>query len=184
MKDFRVILGVCGSIAAPKAIELTSQLVQRGCQVQVVLTPAALEFVTPLPFKTLSREPVLTDLFDEAAGWKPTHIQVAEEADLLLVAPATAQTLAKMALGLADNVLTCLALALNPKARVLIAPALNCRMWEHPATQAHVTTLQGRGAEFLGPDSGRLACGTEGPGRLWPVEKIVERALEMLSQSP
>jgi phosphopantothenoylcysteine decarboxylase len=176
-----IVLGITGSIAAHKAADLASQLTKQGCEVHVVMTADALRFITPLPFKTLSRHPVVTDLYDEEEGWKPAHIQLADAADLLLVAPATANTIAKLALGLANDALTCVALALNPKARVLIAPAMNGKMWLHPATQQNVVTLRSRGAEFIGPEEGMLSCGYEGLGRLWPVDKIVERALEMLN---
>jgi phosphopantothenoylcysteine synthetase/decarboxylase len=144
------------------------------------MTADAQNFITPLPFKTLTRNPVVTDLYDEEEGWKPTHIRLADEADLLLIAPATANVLAKLANGFADDALTCIALALNPKAKLLIAPAMNGKMWLHAATQANVTTLNKRGAEFIGPERGMLSCGYEGIGRLWPVEKIVERAVALL----
>ena len=174
-----VILGVTGSIAAHKAVDVASQLAKRGCDVHVVMTPDALRFITPLPFKTLSRHPVITDLYDEEEGWKPAHIRVADEADLLLIAPATAHTLAKLALGLAGDALSCIALALNPAARVLVAPAMNGKMWEHPATQQNVATLRRRGVEFIGPEEGMLSCGYEGVGRLMSVEKIVACALQV-----
>ena len=172
-----IVLGVTGSIAAYKAAELTSQLTKAGAAVNVVLTADAQKFITPLAFKTLSRRPVVTDLYDEEEGWKPTHIRLADEADLLLIAPATANCLAKLAHGIADDALTCIALALNPKAKVLIAPAMNGKMWLHPATQANVATLTTRGAEFIGPEEGMLSCGYEGIGRLWPVDQIAARAL-------
>jgi phosphopantothenoylcysteine decarboxylase len=175
-----IVLGVTGSIAAYKAADLTSQLTRQGCDVHVIMTADALRFITALAFKTLSRHPVVTDLYDEEEGWKPTHIKLADEAALLLVAPATANTIAKLALGLADDALSCVALALNPKARLLIAPALNGKMWLHPATQQNVATLKSRGAEFIGPEEGLLSCGYEGLGRLWPVEKVAQRALEIL----
>src|SRR5678815_1920645 len=175
-----IVLGVTGSIAAYKAAELTSQLTKQGCEVRVVLTQDALHFITPLAFKTLSRHPVITDLYDEEEGWKPTHIQAADEADLLLIAPATANTIAKLALGLANDALSCIALALNPRARLLIAPAMNGKMWLHPATQQNAATLKGRGAEFIGPEEGLLSCGYEGLGRLWPVEKVAERVQQLL----
>jgi len=175
-----VILGVTGSIAAHKAVDIASQLTKNGCEVHVVMTADAMRFVTPLPFKTLSRHPVVADLYDEEEGWKPTHITLADGADLLLVAPATANTIAKMALGLADDALSCIALALNPAARVLIAPAMNGKMWLHSATQANVKTLSARQAEFIGPEEGLLSCGYEGIGRLWPLDRIVSRALEVL----
>jgi phosphopantothenoylcysteine decarboxylase len=182
IKKPTVVIGVTGSIAAHKAVDLTSKLVKHGCQVRVVLTRDALHFITPLAFKTLSQNPVVTDLYDEAEQWKPAHIELADEASLFLVAPATANTIAKMAMGLADNALTCIALALNPAAKILIAPAMNGKMWLHPATQGHVHTLQNRGVEFIGPEEGLLACGYEGIGRLWAVESILTRALELLSK--
>lgn len=176
-----IVLGVTGSIAAYKAADLTSQLTKQGCDVRVVLTANALRFITPLAFKTLSRHPVITDLFDEEEGWKPTHIRLADEADLLLIAPATANSLAKLANGLADDALSCIALALNPKARTLVAPAMNGKMWLHPATQRNVEVLKRDGVEFIGPEEGLLSCGYEGLGRLWPVDAVVRRALELVS---
>jgi phosphopantothenoylcysteine decarboxylase len=179
-KTRNIVLGVTGSIAAYKAADITSQLAKQGADVHVVMTADAQKFITPLPFKTLSRNPVETDLYDESEGWKPMHIKLADEANLLLIAPATANLLAKMAHGLADDALTCIALALQPKTPILIAPAMNGKMWLHPATQANVTTLKGRGVEFIGPEEGMLSCGYEGIGRLFDVQKIVQRALELL----
>jgi phosphopantothenoylcysteine decarboxylase len=176
-----VVLGVTGSIAAHKAIDLASQLTKQGCAVRVVLTADAQRFVTPLPFKTLTRHPVVTGLYDEAESWMPAHIPLADEADLLLVAPATANTIAKLALGLADDALSCIALALNPRAKILIAPAMNGKMWLHPATRQNVAALKGRGVEFIGPEAGLLSCGYEGIGRLWPVGQVAERALKLLA---
>jgi phosphopantothenoylcysteine synthetase/decarboxylase len=180
MRDRIVILGVTGSIAACKAVDLSSLLVKAGCQVHVVMTADALRFVTPLPFKTLSRHPVVTDLYDEDEGWKPSHIELADKADLLLIAPATANTLAKLAGGLANDALSCVALALNPEAKLVIAPAMNGKMWQHPATQANVQLLKQRGAVFIGPDKGMLSCGYEGTGRLWPVDDIAKKTLALL----
>ncbi len=178
-----VVLGVTGSIAAYKAVDLASQLTKRGCDVHVVLTADAQRFITPLCFQTLSRHPVVTDLYDEEDGWKPTHIGLADAADLLLIAPATAHTLARLAHGLADDALTCIALALNPKARLVLAPAMNGKMWSHPATQQNVATLQQRGARFIGPDRGLLSCGYEGLGRLWPVDEIAATVWEILNHT-
>jgi|SRR5205085_1997911 len=175
-----VLLGVTGSIAAYKAADLTSQLVKQGCEVHVVMTRDALRFITELPFKTLSRHPVVTDLYDEEEGWKPTHISLADQTALLLIAPATANIISKLAHGIADDALSCIALALNPSARILIAPAMNGKMWLHAATQENVTKLKSRGAQFIGPEEGMLSCGYEGLGRLWPVEKVTARALELL----
>lgn len=180
MSAKHIILGVTGSIAAHKAADLTSLLTKQGFSVHVVMTADAQRFITPVPFRTLSRHPVVTDLFDEQ-GWQPTHINLADEAALLLIAPATANVIAKLAHGLADDALTCIALALNAKAKVLIAPAMNGKMWRHPATQANVATLKKRGAEFLGPEKGLLSCGYEGIGRLWPVAQIAVRAAKLLA---
>ena len=175
-----VVLGVSGSIAAHRAVDLASLLVKAGCSVHVVMTAEAQRFVTALPFKTLSRHRVVTDLYDVQEGWKPAHVELADAAALLLIAPATAQTLAKLAHGLADDALGCIALALNPAAKLLIAPAMNGKMWLHPATQANVALLKNRGAEFIGPEKGLLSCGYEGLGRLWPVEKIAQTAAALL----
>jgi len=177
-----IVLGVTGSIAAYKAAELASLLTKQDCAVRVVMTADAQRFVTAVTFKTLSRHPVVADLYDEAEGWQPTHIKLADEADLLLIAPATAQTIAKLALGLADDALSCVALALNPRAGILVAPAMNGKMWLHPATQQNVATLKSRGVEFIGPEEGLLSCGYEGLGRLWPVEQVAERALELVER--
>jgi phosphopantothenoylcysteine decarboxylase len=179
-----IVLGVTGSIAAHKAADLASLLTKAGCEVHVVLTADALRFITPLPFKTLSRHPVVTDLYDEEEGWKPVHIKLADEADLLLIAPATANTIAKFALGLANDALSCMALALHPRARILIAPAMNGKMWQHAATQHNVSLLKSRGAEFIGPEEGMLSCGYEGLGRLWPMDKIAQRAIELAELPP
>jgi phosphopantothenoylcysteine synthetase/decarboxylase len=175
-----VVLGVTGSIAAHKAADLASLLTKQGCDVHVVMTADAQRFITALPFKTLSRNPVVTGLYDEVEDWKPTHIPLADEADLLLVAPATANFIAKMALGVADDALSCITLALNPQAKILVAPAMNGKMWLHPATRQNVVTLKARGVEFIGPEEGMLSCGYEGIGRLWPVEQVADRALKLL----
>ncbi|HUA38957.1 MAG TPA: flavoprotein [Candidatus Sulfopaludibacter sp.] len=175
-----IILGVTGSIAAHKAVDLASLLTKQKCQVHVVMTADAQRFITPLPFKVLTRLPVVTDLYDEEEGWQPTHIRLADEADLLMIAPATANVMARLAHGLADDALTCIALALNPKAKILVAPAMNGKMWLHPATQKNAATLKARGVEFIGPDEGMLSCGYEGIGRLWRVEAIAGRVVELL----
>jgi phosphopantothenoylcysteine synthetase/decarboxylase len=176
----KIVLGVTGSIAAHKAADLASLLVKAKCEVRVVMTADAQQFITPLPFKTLTRNPVVTNLYDEEEGWKPAHVRLADEADLLLISPATANMIAKLALGIADDALSCIALALNPQAKLLVAPAMNGKMWLHPATVQNVATLKSRGAQFIGPDEGMLSCGYEGIGRLWPVDKIAEWTLGQL----
>jgi phosphopantothenoylcysteine synthetase/decarboxylase len=179
-----IVLGVTGSIAAHRAVDLASLLVKGGAAVSVVMTADAQRFVTPVPFRVLARGPVVTDLFADGGDWQPEHIRLADAADLLLVAPATANLLAKLAHGLADDALTCIALALRPGVPVLIAPAMNGKMWLHPATQENVGTLQRRGATFIGPEEGVLSCGYEGIGRLWPVADIATRALALAGVTP
>lgn len=177
-----IILGVSGSIAAYKAADLTSRLVKRGHEVFVVMTEHATQFIGAMTFQTLSRNPVTTGVFDERDSWRPTHIDLADRADLFLVAPATANVVAKLALGLADDALTSIALA--TRAPMLVAPAMNGKMWLHAATQQNVETLKSRGVEFLGPEEGLLACGYEGVGRLWNVEEIAAKADEILLRGP
>lgn len=172
-----ILVGVTGSIAAYKAAELVSLLVKRGCEVHVIMTHGAQEFITPLTFQTLSQHPVTTSVFNNGSDWKPGHIALADRANLLLIAPATANIIAELAHGFAGNPLTEIALA--TLAPVLIAPAMNGKMWLHSATQQNVTLLRSRGVEFIGPEDGMLACGYEGPGRLWPVEAIAESALAL-----
>ncbi len=174
-----IVLGISGSIAAYKAADLTSRLRKAGYEVYVVMTPDATEFITPLTLQTLSRHPVLTSLSDEKESWHPGHIDLADRADLLLIAPATANIIAELAHGLARGPLGSVYLA--TLAKVLIAPAMNGKMWLHPATKANVALLKERGAEFIGPEEGMLACGYEGIGRLWPVEDIVRRVEEILN---
>lgn len=177
-----IILGVTGSIAAFKAADLTSRLTKAGHGVFVVMTSHAAEFVTPLTFQTLSRNTVTTGLFDGKESWHPGHIDLADRADLLLIAPATANVIAKLANGIADDALTSIALAST--APLLIAPAMNGKMWRHAATRENVARLKSRGAKFIGPEEGLLACGYEGLGRLWNVEEIARHAGAMLEMPP
>jgi phosphopantothenoylcysteine decarboxylase len=173
-----IVLGVTGSIAAFRAADLASKLVKLGHHVRVVMTIDAQKFVTPLTLQTLSKNPVTTDLFDEKPGWSPGHIELADSADLLLIAPATAHIIAELAHGLAGHALAAIALA--TPAPLVLAPAMNGKMWFHPATQQNVKTLRARGVRFIGPEEGLLACGYEGIGRLWPVEEIAELAHRLL----
>jgi phosphopantothenoylcysteine decarboxylase/phosphopantothenoylcysteine decarboxylase/phosphopantothenate--cysteine ligase len=172
-----IILGVTGSIAAYKAADLASKLVKAGAEVHVVMTQHATDFITPLTLQTLSRQPVVTSAGDAQQGWKPGHIELADRANLLLIAPATANVIAELAHGFAGHPLCEIALA--TLAPVLIAPAMNGKMWEHAATKANVATLRARGVDFVGPAAGQLACGYEGLGRLAEVELIVERSLAL-----
>lgn len=181
----RVCVGVTGGIAAYKSAELVRQLQQHGFEVQVVMTRAAREFITPLTLASLSGRKVITDLFAGPQGGEANidsaieHIAVAQTIDLLVVAPATADVLAKMAHGIADDFLTTLYLA--TKAPVLVAPAMNVNMWEHPATQESLATLCSRGVRVVAPDAGYLACGMTGPGRLADTEAIVKAVKEILT---
>lgn len=170
-KKTTILVGVTGSIAAYKAADLVSKLVKAGHTTHVVMTREATELVAPLTFATLSRNPVTLNLFEDPAEWKPQHVSLADDADLLVIAPATANIIAKLALGLADDALSSIALA--SQAPLLVAPAMNGKMWQHPATQQNVATLRKRGAQFIGPEAGLLACGYEGLGRLWNVDGIV-----------
>ena len=145
-----------------------------------VLTRGGAEFITPLTLQTLARQPVAGDLWSEGQGWQPGHVELADKADLLVVAPATADVIAQFAHGLASDFLG--SLHLVARCPLLLAPAMNGKMWTHPATVANVATLRERGADFIGPEEGMLACGYEGVGRLWPVEGIVERIESILSK--
>ena len=175
-----VVLGVTGSIAAYKSAELARLLAKQGHDVFVVMTRDAAEFITPLTLQTLSKNPVTTSFFDEKENWRPGHIELADRANLLLIAPATANVMAELAHGLASHPLAAIALA--TRAPILIAPAMNGKMWEHPATQQNAETLKERGVEFIGPEDGMLACGYEGVGRLWKVDDIAFRAEFLLAR--
>jgi phosphopantothenoylcysteine decarboxylase len=175
-----VVLGVTGSIAAYKSAELASLLVKQAHHVFVVMTGDAAEFITPLTLQTLSKNPVTTSFYNEKENWRPGHIELADNADLLLIAPATAHVIAELAHGLANHPLTAIALA--TRAPILIAPAMNGKMWEHAATQENVGKLKSRGVDFVGPEAGMLACGYEGVGRLWKVDDIAFRAEFLLRQ--
>ena len=176
-----IVLGVTGSIAAYKAADLASQLVKRGHEVHAVLTRSGAEFITPLTLQTLTRQAVLVSLEEEKGSWKPGHIELADRADLLVVAPATANVLGNFAGGLAPDSLASIYLALPRCTPVLLAPAMNGKMWLHPATQRNVARLAEDGCSFVGPAAGDLACGYEGMGRLAPVEEILEKIDGLLS---
>lgn len=175
-----IILGITGSIAAYKAAGIASQLVKNGHEVHCVMTESATEFITPLTLQVISQNPVLVSLEDEKQAWKPGHIDLADRADLLLVAPATANTLGNFANGLAPDPLSSIYLA--TRAPVLIAPAMNGKMWQHQATQRNVKQLEKDGCQFIGPeDDGMLACGYSGPGRLMEETQIIAKAEALLS---
>ncbi len=180
LQNKQIILGVTGGIAAYKAAGVCSQLVQGGASVDVVMTEAAQKFIAPLTFQALTHRPVYTDMFDIPAGENIPHIALADAADLLLIAPATAHTLAKLANGLADDLLSAIALA--TPAPLLLAPAMETDMWRHPATQANMEKLRAWGATVVGPAEGRLASGAMGQGRLVEPEEIVSAARVVLGR--
>ena len=177
-----IIIGITGSIAAYKAADIASQLVKKNHEVYVMMTQAATEFITPLTLQVLSRNPVLVSLEDEKQSWKPGHIDLADRADLMVIAPASANTLGNFANGLAPDPLCSIYLA--TKATVLIAPAMNGKMWDHPATQRNVKQLKEDGCSFIGPEQdGMLACGYTGKGRLWEVDGILEKIEAILESN-
>ncbi|MBL7062654.1 MAG: bifunctional phosphopantothenoylcysteine decarboxylase/phosphopantothenate--cysteine ligase CoaBC [Anaerolineae bacterium] len=171
LKDKHILLGVTGSIAAYKAATLASHLTQAGALVDVVLTEAGARFVAPLTFEALTGRPAYTDMWHPPGPTHIAHVGLAEVADLLVIAPVTAHTMAKLAAGLADNLLTATALA--ARCPLLLAPAMDGGMWAHPATQANVNTLRQRGAHFAGPVRGRMASGLEGEGRMMEPEELL-----------
>jgi len=160
----KVILGVTGGIAAYKAAELARLFIRGGAEVQVVMTPAAAEFIAPLTFQTLTEKPVYTNMYAERSGEKIRHISLLEDAEVMVIAPATANTIAKMAAGMADNLLTTLYLA--AKCPVVVVPSMNINMYEHPAVAKNMDTLRSYGCYVMDPESGELACGVYGKGRM------------------
>lgn len=174
-----VVLGVTGGIAAYKACELTSRLRKAGAQVYVIMTKNACQFVAPLTFETLSNHPVATDTFARPETWEVEHVALAKRADVFVIAPATANILAKMACGLADDMLSTTVLA--TRAPVLVAPAMNTGMWDNPATQENVKRLRQRGVHFIGPEGGFLACGDTGAGRMSEPKDIFDAIEKLLA---
>ena len=179
-KAKHVVLGVTGSIAAYKAAELVRLLKARDWAVSVIMTRAATEFVGEQTFLTLSGNPVGLEMFEAKEQWRPEHIAYAERAAVLLIAPCTANLIAKLAHGFADDLLSCTALA--TRAPVILAPAMNVNMWQHPATQANLALLRSRGVELIEVAEGELACGTVGHGRLAPLDDIVARVGRILER--
>lgn len=171
LQNRNIVLGVSGSIACYKAADLASKLVQAGASVDVVLTRAATEFITPFTFRALTGRPAFTDMFEPVTDLAEEHVEVARRADLVVIAPASATTMARIAHGLADDFLSLTVLATT--APVLLAPAMDSQMWAAAATQANVETLKSRGVTFVGPAKGRLASGRIGEGRMIEVETIV-----------
>ncbi|MBI3088254.1 MAG: hypothetical protein HYY91_05160 [Candidatus Omnitrophica bacterium] len=180
MSGKEIVLGVTGSIGAYKAADLVRRLKERGCGVSCVMTKEAGRFLAPLTLQALSERKVHTDLFD-LEDHPVIHTQLADDADLVVVAPATANVIGKLANGLADDLLTCIAMATT--APILLAPAMNVHMYRHPAVQANLKRLRQLGHHVIGPDIGRLACGYEAIGHLAEVDDIVQAALRLLRAS-
>ncbi len=178
MKGKKIIVGVTGSIAAYKAAVLVRALVKAGAEIRVVMTPLAKEFITPLTMATLSKHPVPVEFFNPENGEWNSHVRLGEWADALVIAPATANTLAKMAAGIADNLL--LTTSLSARCPVFVAPAMDLDMWGHPATRANLATLRERGVGIIAPGEGELASGLTGAGRMAEPEEIVAFLAENL----
>ncbi len=178
-KEKELVIGVTGSIAAYKAAELVSQLTGRNFRVTVVMTKAAQKFIRPLTFQALSKEPVITDLFSTKKNLNVTHISLAQRANLIIIAPASANIIGKIAGGMADDFLS--TLIISASSPVLICPAMNRQMYKNSLVQENIKKLKKAGFHFLGPEKGRLACGDEGLGRLVEVKKIISKALKLLN---
>jgi len=175
-----VVLGITGSIAAYKAAEIASRLVKAGATVEVIMTEAATRFVMPLTLRSITHRPVVTDMFAENVEYSPEHVALAEAADMVLIAPATADIIAKLAAGIADDMLGCTVLA--TKAPVIIAPAMNVNMFQNPVTQQNLAKLKARGFIMIDPAHGRLASGKVGVGRLAEIEQIIDTVKQVLSR--
>ena len=170
LKGKCILVGITGGIAAYKICELIRMYKKNGANVKVICTPNAMNFVTKLTLQNLSQNEVYVQEFD-VKEWKPEHISLADEADMMVIAPATANTISKIAQGVADNLLTSVACAFSKK--MIIAPAMNCNMWNNEAVQNNLSVLKARGVEILEPESGFLACGYLGKGRLCSLEKLL-----------
>ena len=177
-KGFRIVLGVTGSIAAFRAADLASAMVKEGWEVHAILTADGARFLPALTLAALTHRPVHTSLWEEGEGGRMSHLDLAQTADAVVVAPASADFLARTAHGLAGDVLGAVLLA--TRAPLVLAPAMNTHMWTHPATQENVKTLKSRGVVWAGPAEGRLACGTEGPGQLASTEEILRQVKDVL----
>ncbi len=182
LKDKRILVGITGGIACYKTAMLVSRMVQAGAEVTALMTEAATRFVTPLTFESLSGRPVFTSQWQQVDDHSSQHIALARSADLMVIAPASANTIAKLAAGLCDNVVTTVACALPRQTPLLLAPAMNEQMWENPITQRNLKTLKDLlGYHTVGPESGWQACRTAGPGRMSEPDAIFEAVCKLLS---
>lgn len=181
MNGKRIVLGISGGIAAYKTPLLVRQLIKAGAELQVVVTPSAKDFVTPLTLSTLSKRPVLCESHNTTSGEWVNHVELGLWTDLLIVAPATANTLAKMASGLCDNLL--LSVYLSARSKVLVAPAMDLDMWKHPSTQRNISVLKNDGVHLVGPATGELASGLSGEGRMAGPDEIFSAALQLMAHA-
>jgi phosphopantothenoylcysteine decarboxylase/phosphopantothenate--cysteine ligase len=181
LTDKNIVLGVTGGIAAYKAADLASKLTQAGARVDVVMTESALEFISPLTFRALTHRPVVTSMFELASEFSMEHVALAEAADIVVIAPATANIIAKIAAGIADDMLTCTVLA--TEAPVVVAPAMNVNMWQNSITQENIGKLKARGFTIVDPEYGRLASGRMGMGRLAEVGNIIGTIQRVLGRN-
>lgn len=182
LSGYEVVVGVCGGIAAYKVASLVSALVQRDAGVTVAMTAAAQRFISPLTFQSLTARQVFTDLWEAENYHDPQHLNLTEAADLFIVAPATANMIGKMACGLADDLLS--TMMLSAACPVLLAPAMNTRMWENPIVQKNLESLRSRGYQVTPPGEGWLACRTIGAGRMAEPQQILDQAIDLLGKSP
>ena len=180
LKDKTIVLGITGGIAAYKAADLASKLTQAGARVEVVMTEAAAKFITPLTLRNITHRPVVTDMFELASEWSEEHVALAEAADAIVIAPATANTIARLAAGIADDMLGTVVLA--TEAPVIVCPAMNDNMYKNPVTQKNAAALKARGFTFIEPEHGRLASGKIGKGRLPETAKIIDTIEQVLGQ--
>ncbi len=181
LTDKNIVLGITGGIAAYKAADLASKLTQAGAEVNVVMTESATEFISPLTFRALTHRPVVTSMFELSSEFSVEHVALAEAADVVVLAPATANIIAKMAAGIADDMLTCTVLA--TEAPVIVAPAMNVNMWQNPITQENIAKLKARGITIVDPEYGRLASGRMGMGRLAEVSDIIGTIKQVLGRN-
>lgn len=184
LEGYEVLLSVTGGIACYKSAGLASRLVQSGAGVTAAMTESATRFVAPLTFQTLTGRQVFTSMWQSSERYDPHHVSLTERADLMIVAPATANIIAKMAGGIADELVSALALSACGACEILIAPAMNTRMWEAPATRANVAVLSERGVHVIGPGEGFLACRAFGKGRMAEPDEILKAAAELLRKKP
>ena len=185
LEGYEVLLCVTGGIACYKSADLASKLVQAGCRVNVAMTDSAMEFIRPLTFQSITNRAVFTSMWQSTEYYQSGHISLTERADLMIIAPATANIIAKMAVGIADDLVSTMVLAATGACPIMLAPAMNTRMWEAPPVRANVEKLRQWGVQMIGPAAGRLACGTVGPGRMTQPADILQAAREvMLKNKP